>query len=150
TLLMSSVSTRPSPAFALRASARQAPSLFPSPSPSETVLQRQLNYPPIVCAGDASEVGSADLIPRLTEAGLVEQVEGLNSELQPMRPGQDHILEQGEIGAREAGAANAVAWRRSGLGSVGERAADKTAGREPLVDRVGRAVVRIADLIRPV
>src|SRR5262245_27461771 len=152
TNLPAKAGSHPASRFALRRTSPEFPRAPEPPNPRhlETVFHRQLNYPPVVRAGDASEVGRADLVPGLAEAGLIEQVERLDPELEPVRSRHHEVLEQGQIGARESRPSNAVARRRSGLGGVGKRAANEAAGREPLVDGVRRVAVRAADLIRPV
>src|SRR5262245_58400060 len=100
---------------------------------SELILDPQLDDTSIVRAGDDAEGGGADRAARLAEADVVEQVEGLDPELDQRAAGQVEVLEQRRIGAREAGPANDVAALVADLAGVGSQGqALEAAGVEPL------------------
>src|SRR5690242_16204780 len=76
---------------------------------SEDVPYAQLHDTPVLRGGDFAERRRANLIARLIEPDLVEEVEDLEPQLQPLTANGIDVLEQGQVGFAEAGAAHRVA-----------------------------------------
>src|SRR6185503_10089443 len=111
---------------------------------SEAVFHSQLDDTSVIRAEDGAERRRADGGPGLSEADLVEEVEGLDPELQGVTAVQDEVLEEGQVGAVEPRPAHGVSALVSRPHArLRQRPAHEAARVEPLRHRLG-PIVRVA------
>src|SRR6185295_12968732 len=111
---------------------------------SEQVLDAELHAPRVARGGDCAELRGDEVTVWDQKVHVVQRVEDLEPQLQPVHPGERDALEHGEVERREVRTIDRVASRvAEGPGGLQlKRRGVEEPGRGPLVDGI-----RIADRV---
>src|SRR6266566_6810802 len=92
------------PGHRLRSPPRASPGTNSRVTNSENHFQRELQYPRVRRAADDAEAGAIDRCAGRAQIGVIQHVEKLTAELQPLALGYLEVLEQRVVQIR-------IAWR---------------------------------------